>query len=581
MEHLISLFNPSLEDLDEETVTGTEQKQQEYSDVSTQTHTGPAVCDNSLDSGQSCLPPEPQAGNIEYKLKIINPSRQRFEHLVTQMKWRLREGQGEAFYEIGVEDNGVLAGLDLYELELSIQTLRQMADRLGASTQILRERRLENGRFVTEVLIRKVPEHQDAIEICVAVLGNIDVGKSTLIAVLTHGIMDNGRGRARLHVFRHLHEILTGRTSSISHEILGYNNQGCPVLNDYNRLTAEEICELSTKLVCFLDLAGHRKYIHTTIKGLLGYSPHHVMLVISSTSGAVEMTLEHLTIAIALKVPFFIVITKIDILHPSQALTNLETILKQAGCRRIPIIVNDYDDVITAGTNQLKENTVPIFCVSTVTGQGLDLLVKFLYVLPPGINSKELERLQQKLPEFQIDEIFRAGDLDQVLCGLLSAGVLVEGSPVQIGPHADGSFTKAKVKSIHRNRVPCRMVRAGQSASICLDIPVDNLRAGMFLLSPVEKARGSLYFQAKVTVLFHATGISEGFQVTVHIGHIRQTAIITGIFASKCLHTDDIDSVMFKFQCHPEFVCKGQRILFRDGSSKGIGEITQVFPFNG
>lgn len=31
------------------------------------------------------LPPEPQLGNIEYKLKLVNPSRQRFEHLVTQV----------------------------------------------------------------------------------------------------------------------------------------------------------------------------------------------------------------------------------------------------------------------------------------------------------------------------------------------------------------------------------------------------------------------------------------------------------------------------------------------------------------
>ncbi len=42
----------------------------------------------------SSLPPEPQQGNIEYKLKLINPTEQRLQHLVTQMKWRLREGQG-------------------------------------------------------------------------------------------------------------------------------------------------------------------------------------------------------------------------------------------------------------------------------------------------------------------------------------------------------------------------------------------------------------------------------------------------------------------------------------------------------
>ena len=33
-------------------------------------------------------------------------------------------------------------------------------------------------------------------------------------------------GRARLNLFRHLHEIQSGRTSSISHEILGFNSKG-------------------------------------------------------------------------------------------------------------------------------------------------------------------------------------------------------------------------------------------------------------------------------------------------------------------------------------------------------------------
>lgn len=36
-------------------------------------------------NNQNSLPPEPQLGNVEYKLKIINPSKQRFEHLVTQV----------------------------------------------------------------------------------------------------------------------------------------------------------------------------------------------------------------------------------------------------------------------------------------------------------------------------------------------------------------------------------------------------------------------------------------------------------------------------------------------------------------
>ena len=82
------------------------------------------------------LPPEPQQGNVEYKLKLVNPTSQRLEHLVTQMKWRLREGQGEAIYEIGVEDNGLMTGLNDDDMVSSIETLREMSRRLGATIQV-------------------------------------------------------------------------------------------------------------------------------------------------------------------------------------------------------------------------------------------------------------------------------------------------------------------------------------------------------------------------------------------------------------------------------------------------------------
>lgn len=57
-----------------------------------------------------------------------------------------------------------------------------------------------------------------------AVAGSMDSGKSTLVAVLTHGsdgrpLLDNCRGSARMAVFRHKHEIESGRTSSISQQV--------------------------------------------------------------------------------------------------------------------------------------------------------------------------------------------------------------------------------------------------------------------------------------------------------------------------------------------------------------------------
>ena len=62
------------------------------------------------------------------------------------------------------------------------------------------------GLSVAEVLVRKVPDDQRSIDLRVAVLGNVDAGKSTLVGVLTQGQLDNGRGLSRLNMFRHKHE---------------------------------------------------------------------------------------------------------------------------------------------------------------------------------------------------------------------------------------------------------------------------------------------------------------------------------------------------------------------------------------
>ena len=45
-----------------------------------------------------------------------------------------------------------------------------------------------------------------------------------------------------------------------------------------------------SKLITFIDLAGHQKYLRTTISALTGYCPHYVMLVVSATAGVVGMT---------------------------------------------------------------------------------------------------------------------------------------------------------------------------------------------------------------------------------------------------------------------------------------------------
>jgi GTPase len=66
---------------------------------------------------------EDNEGKIEYKLKLVNPTPDRLNHLTTQMKYRLQEGNGEAIYEIGVEDNGNPLGLSLFDMLESISKI--------------------------------------------------------------------------------------------------------------------------------------------------------------------------------------------------------------------------------------------------------------------------------------------------------------------------------------------------------------------------------------------------------------------------------------------------------------------------
>ncbi|XP_048061892.1 GTP-binding protein 2 [Megalobrama amblycephala] len=532
------------------------------------------------------LPPEAEEGNIEYKLKLVNPTQYRFEHLATQMKWRLQEGRGEAVYQIGVEDNGLLVGLSEEDMKASLKTLRRMAEKVGADITVLREREVDydtdEPHRIAEVLVRKVPDDQQFLDLRVAVLGNVDSGKSTLLGVLTQGELDNGRGRARLNLFRHLHEIQTGRTSSISIEILGFDSKGV-VVNYSESRTAEEICESASKMITFIDLAGHHKYLKTTIFGLTSYCPDFAMLVVSANTGIAGTTREHLGLAMALKVPIFIVVSKVDLCTKStveRTVRQLERILKQPGCNKVPMLVSSTDDAVTAAQKFAQSPSItPIFTLSSVSGESLDLLKVFFNILPPLSNSKEQEELMQQLTEFQVDEIYTVPDVGTVVGGTLYSGICREGEQLVVGPTDDGKFRELTVCSIQRNRSGCRVLRAGQAATLALgDFDRSLLRKGMVMVSPEMNPTICWRFEAEIVLLFHAKTFHKGFQVTVHVGNVRQTATVEALQGKDELRTGEKAVVRFRFIKHPEYLKVGAKLLFREGVTKGIGQVTKLQP---
>jgi elongation factor 1-alpha len=78
------------------------------------------------------LVPENNEGNCEYKRYLINLSDYRMERLITQMNWRLVEGNNEAIYYLGVNDNGSLYNWTKEEQKETMKNFRILVKRCNA-----------------------------------------------------------------------------------------------------------------------------------------------------------------------------------------------------------------------------------------------------------------------------------------------------------------------------------------------------------------------------------------------------------------------------------------------------------------
>jgi GTPase len=108
---------------------------------------------------------------------------------------------------------------------------------------------------------------------------------------------------------------------------------------------------------------------------------------VGANAGVVGMTKEHLGLALALGVPVFVVVTKIDMCPPNilqETLQMLHKILKSPGCRKMPVLVQTVDDVVVSATNFTSErlqlqNTFTKISMQLIADQSL------LYTAPVQI----------------------------------------------------------------------------------------------------------------------------------------------------------------------------------------------------
>ena len=205
------------------------------------------------------------------------------------------------------------------------------------------------------------------------------------MGVLTRSVLDDGRGSARAYVFKHQHEKDSGRSSSVTTELMGFaGEKPLPVDLKASRVRHWQHCHAAAdKTITFVDLCGHEAYLKTTIFGLTALTPHYGMVVVGANMGISKMTREHVGICVALGLPIFFVITKIDLAPPDIAKGTYDAVcrvLKQA--RKMPYECRTPAEVHTAATSILAHRVVPIVRVNNITGEGHALLRQLLRELP-------------------------------------------------------------------------------------------------------------------------------------------------------------------------------------------------------
>lgn len=166
------------------------------------------------------IEPEIEEGNIEYKRYIIPDSDERFEQLLTQLKWRVSEGDGVAYYLIGVEDDGSIFKLNSDQIKSSITNLKKLALHANCKIENINKMKIKKSiyfkiKIVNNNLLKKYKERK------ILFLGESGIGKTTFLSYLINNKLSSN---SRMFILNHKHELESGKSSSFNYQYYIYDN---------------------------------------------------------------------------------------------------------------------------------------------------------------------------------------------------------------------------------------------------------------------------------------------------------------------------------------------------------------------
>lgn len=518
---------------------------------------------------------ETRDGPIEFKERLskdVHLVGGRFESLAAQLRHRLLSGDGEASYVIGATDDGGIAGLDPEAFSESMDVLSLVAAEADATidhveTWGVGESRGDGLIGLARILGREAPVSDDS-HIVVGTAGHVDHGKSTLVGALLTGQADDGQGGMRRYLDVRPHEVDRGLSADLSYGVYGFTDgEPLRLANPDRKEDRAAVVAEAEQLVSFVDTVGHEPWLRTTIRGLVGQKLDYGLLTIAADDGPTHVTREHLGVLLAMELPTIVAITKVDLVsddREDEVVHQVERLLRDVG--KSPLPIHRYG--VDAAVQEIDETVVPIVQTSAVTGQGVDILDDLFRRLPKTVPAAGEFRMY-------IDRTYQVTGVGAVASGTITSGTIEAGDELLLGPFTDGTFKPVEARSIEMHYHRVESARAGRIVGIALKgVREAEIERGMVLLPPDGSPEAVREFEAEVMVLNHPTRIHEGYEPVVHLETIGEAAVF--VPSEGQLLPGDRGRTRVRFKFRPYLVEPGQRFVFREGESKGVGTVTQI-----
>ncbi|MFT5579655.1 MAG: selenocysteine-specific elongation factor [Paraglaciecola psychrophila] len=288
------------------------------------------------------------------------------------------------------------------------------------------------------------------------------------------------------------------------------------------------------KVLGFIDVPGHSRFINTMIAGVGGIDIG--LLVVAADDGPMPQTKEHLAV------------------------------LQLMGVRDYILVVTKIDRVAAARVTQVGEQlkalvgaAAPLFALSNTSGEGVAALQQHLDRAALGFE----QRTGVGHFRLSVDRAFSIKGSGLVVTGTVSAGQVAVGDSLLLQPQG----VAVRVRGIHAQDQSAAIGVRGQRCALNLSgaIERDAIGRGSMLVAPALSElsdRCAVRLQLLASAPFKLKHLSP---VKIHLGAGRYAAKLLCLEAPRSLGAGSSTLAQLVFD-EPLSICRGDRFILRDDS---------------